>query len=186
MMTTSRRIALGFWLVLTVGLTLLYVARPDLIDPANLVALLRQSGPWVMAGYVVVSLLRPVTLIPSTVLIVVGTLLFPDRYWTVFAVSLGCIVATSGLIYYFFDFLGLAEVFERRHAARVRWLEQQVSQRGFWIVAGWSVFPFVPTDAICYVAGSLRMPIGKFLLAVTIGEIPIVTFYVTGGTWLFG
>ena len=185
-MTTSRRIALGFWLTATVGLSLLYVARPELIEPANLVGALRQSGSWVMAGYVVVSLLRPVTLIPSTVLIIVGTLLFPDRYWTVFAVSLGGIVASAALIYYFFDFLGLAELFERRHAARVRWLEEQVRRRGFWIVAGWSVFPFVPTDAICYAAGSLRMPIGKFLLGVTVGEIPVVAFYVTGGTWLFG
>ena len=185
-MTTSRRIALGFWLVLTVGLSVLYFARPDLIAPANVVGALRQSGPWVMAGYVVVSLLRPVTLIPSTVLIVVGTLLFPDRYWTVFAVSLAGIVASAALIYYFFDYLGLAELFERRHAARVRWLEDQVRRRGFWIVAGWSVFPFVPTDAICYAAGSLRMPIAKFLLGVTVGEIPVVAFYVTGGTWLFG
>ena len=185
-MTTSRRIALGFWLTLTVGLSLLYAARPDLIDPANLVALLRQSGTWVMTGYVVVSFLRPVTLIPSTVLIIVGTLLFPDRYWTVFAVALGSTVATASMIYYFFDFLGLAGVFERKHAARVRWMKEQVHRHGFWIVAGWSVFPFVPTDAICYVAGSLRMPIAKFLIAVAIGKIPLVTFYVTGGTWFFG
>ncbi len=185
-MSTSRRIALGFWLVLTAGLSALYVARPDLIDPTNLVTVLRQSGPLVMVGYVVVSLARPVTLIPSTVLIVVGTLLFPDRYWTVFAISLGCVVASSGLVYWFFDFLGLAELFERKHAERIRWLEAQIARRGFWIVAGWSVFPFVPTDVICYVAGSLRMPFGRFLLAVTLGELPIVTFYVTGGAWLFG
>lgn len=185
-MTTGRRIALGFWLTVTVGLGALYVVRPDLIEPARLVGVLRQSGPFVLLGYVVVSVVRPVTLIPSTVLIVVGTLLFPDRYWTVFTVSLGGVVASAALIYYFFDFLGLAELFERRHAARVRWLEEQIRLRGFWIVVGWSVFPAVPTDAICYVAGSLRMPIGKFLLGVTLGEIPVVAFYVTGGTWLFG
>ena len=185
-MTTGRRIALGFWLTVTVGLGVLYVARPDLIEPANLVRVLRQSGPFVMLGYVVVSVIRPVTLIPSTALVVVGTLLFPDRYWTVFAVSLGGVVVSATLIYYFFDFLGLAELFERRHAARLRWLETQIHRRGVWIVAGWSVFPFVPTDAICYVAGSLRMPIGKFVLGVTLGEIPVVALYVTGGTWLFG
>ncbi len=185
-MTTGRRIALGFWLTATVGLGVLYVARPDLIEPANLVRVLRQSGPFVMLGYVVVSVLRPVTLIPSTALVVVGTLLFPDRYWTVFAVSLGGVVVSATLIYYFFDFLGLAELFERRHAARLRWLETQIHRRGVWIVAGWSVFPFVPTDAICYVAGSLRMPIWKFVLGVTLGEIPVVALYVTGGTWLFG
>ena len=185
-MTTSRRIAFGFWLTVTAGLSVLYAARPDLVEPAQLVDVLRRSGPFVLPGYVVVSVLRPVTLAPSTVLIVVGTLLFPDRYWTVFAVSLGGVVASAALIYYFFDFLGLAELFERRHAARVRWLEAQIRRRGFWIVAGWSVFPFVPTDAICYVAGSLRMPIGRFLLGVTLGEIPVVAFYVTGGAWLFG
>ena len=185
-MTTGRRIALGFWLTVTVGLGVLYVARPDLIEPANLVRVLRQSGPFVMLGYVVVSVLRPVTLIPSTALVVVGTLLFPDRYWTVFAVSLGGVVVSATLIYYFFDFLGLAELFERRHAARLRWLETQIHRHGVWIVAGWSVFPFVPTDAICYVAGSLRIPIGKFVLGVTFGEIPVVALYVTGGTCLFG
>lgn len=185
-MTTGRRIALGFWLAVTAGLGVLYGARPELLEPANLVAVLRQSGSFVLPGYAVVSVLRPVTLVPSTVLIVAGTLLFPDRYWTVFAVSLGGVVASAALIYRFFDFLGLAEAFERRHAARVRWLEEQMRRRGLWIVAGWSVFPFVPTDVVCYVAGSLRMPLGKFLLGVTLGEIPVVAFYVTGGTWLFG
>ncbi len=185
-MTTGRRIALGFWLAVTVGLGALYIARPDLIEPSRLVVALRQSGSFVMLGYVALSVVRPVTLIPSTVLIVVGTLLFPDRWWTVFAVSLGGVVASAALIYCFFDFLGLSELFERRHAARLRWLEQQIRVRGLWIVAGWSVFPFVPTDAICYVAGSLRMPLGRFLLGVTLGEIPVVAFYVTGGTWLFG
>ena len=184
-MTTSRRIACGFWLAVTLALGVLYARRPELIEPANLVGFLRGSGPFVLLAYVAVSVLRPVTLVPSTVLIVAGTLLFPERYVLVFSVSLAAVVASAALIYYFFDFLGLAELFERRHAARVRWLEEQVRTRGFWIVAGWSVFPFVPTDVICYVAGSLRMPVGKYLLAVTVGEIPIVAFYVAGGTWLF-
>ena len=90
------------------------------------------------------------------------------------------------LIYYFFDFLDLAEVFDRRHPTQIRWLEEHLRQRGFWIVVGWSAFPFVPTDAICYVAGMLKMPVAKFLVGVAIGEIPIVAFYVAGGTWVFG
>ena len=184
-MTTARRIACGFWLAVTLTLGALYAQRPDLIEPANLVGALRQAGPFVLLAYVALSVLRPVTLVPSTALILVGTLLFPERYGLVFVVSLACIVASAALIYYFFDFLGLAELFERRHAARVRWLGEQVRARGFWIVAGWSAFPFVPTDVICYVAGSLRMPVGKYLLGVTLGEIPIVAFYVAGGTWLF-
>ena len=185
-MTPARRIALGVWLMATTGLSILYVMRPELINPVNLVALLRQTGTLVLFGYIVVSILRPVTLVPSTVLIVVGTLLFPDRPVLVFVVSLLGVAVSSALIYYFFDILGLAAIFERRHPSQIRWLEDQLRQRGLWIVVGWSVFPFVPTDAICYVAGTVRMPIGKFLSGVAIGEIPIIAFYVAGGTWLFG
>jgi uncharacterized membrane protein YdjX (TVP38/TMEM64 family) len=50
--------------------------------------------------------------------------------------------------------------------------------KGFWLVVGWSMFPFVPTDAICYVAGTLRMHVGKFAAGVALGELPIVAFYV--------
>jgi len=185
-MTPVRQIALGVWLVGTIGLSILYATRQELINPINLVVLLRQTGTWVLLGYVVVSILRPVTLVPSTVLIVVGTLLFPDRPVLVFVVSLLGVAVSSALIYYFFDILGLAAIFERRHPSQIRWLEDQLRQRGLWIVVGWSVFPFVPTDAICYVAGTVRMPIGKFLSGVAIGEIPIIAFYVAGGTWLFG
>ena len=126
---------------------------------------------------------------PSTVLIVVGHAALPGPApgWSS-AVSLAGVVGVgSAVIYYFFDFLGLAQLFERKHsrahpvaggpdAADAAWL----------IVVGWSVFPFVPTDAICYVAGTLRMPIGRILLGVTLGKVPLVGFYVAGGTWVFG
>ena len=58
-MTPGRRIALGFWLTVTVGLSALYFARPDLIDPVNLVGALRRAGAFVMLGYVVVSVCVP-------------------------------------------------------------------------------------------------------------------------------
>ncbi|MFP6572172.1 MAG: hypothetical protein VB674_06120, partial [Vicinamibacterales bacterium] len=106
-MTPARRIALGVWLMATTGLSILYVMRPELINPVNLVALLRQTGTLVLFGYIVVSILRPVTMVPSTVLIVVGMLLFPDRYILVFVISVMGVVVSSALIYYFFDVLGL-------------------------------------------------------------------------------
>ena len=186
-MTRAKRIALSVWLTLTVALGAVYALYPELIEPTRLVEHLRlQAGPFVVGSYVVLSLFRPLTLVPSTVLIVVGTILFPDNYIVIFVTSLAGIVVSAGLIYYFFEYLGLAEIFEQRHSKRIRWLEEKLRQHGFWIVMGWSVFPFVPTDVICYVAGSLRMHLGKFLLAVAVGEIPIVVFYIGGSVWLFG
>ena len=185
-MPRIRRIALGLWVLLVVTLTVLYAVNPELVRPEGLVDALRQSGQPVLLAYVVLSVVRAFTLIPSTVLIIVGTLLFPGRPWFVMISSLGGVVASAVLIYFFFEFLGLGELFERTHARRVRWLEQQMNQKGFWLVVGWSAFPFVPTDVICYVAGTLRMHLGKFAAGVALGEVPIVGFYVWAGGMVFG
>ncbi len=181
-----RLIALGLWIALVLVWSVLYAVRPDLLEPERMVATLRASGQSALVGYIALSCLRPFTLIPSTVLIVVGTLLFPDRSWFVMISSLGGVVLSALLIYYFFEFLGIAAIFERRHAPRVRWLERQMLHKGFWLVVAWAMFPFVPTDVICYVAGTLRMPVGRFAAGVALGELPVVAFYVLATSELFG
>ena len=185
-MPRIRRIALGLWVVLILTLTALYAVSPELLRPETLVDVLRRSGQSVLVVYVLLCLVRAFTLIPSTVFVIVGALLFPDRPWFVMLSSLGGVVASAALVYLFFDFLGIGELFERRHARRLRWLEAQMNTHGFWLVLAWSAFPFVPTDAICYVAGTLRMHFGKFTAGVTLGELPIVGFYVLAGGVLFG
>ena len=180
-MPRIRQIALALWVLLMLTLTGVYAMNPEWLEPAVVLTALRQSGQPVLLGYVVLSILRPFTLIPSTVLIVVGVLLFPNQPQFVMVSSLAGIVASAALVYYFFEFLGLGEFFERKHANRVRWLEKQMEQKGFWIVLAWSAFPFVPTDAICYVAGTLRMRFWKFACGVALGELPIVGFYVMAG-----
>ena len=172
-------------MLLLLALTVLYAANPELLRPEALVEILRQSGQPVLLAYFILSLVRAFTLIPSTVLIIVGTLLFPTQQWFVMISSLVGVVASAALVYFFFEFLGLGELFARQHARRVRWLEDQTSRRGFWIVLAWSAFPFVPTDVVCCVAGTLRMHFGKFVAAVTLGELPIVSFYVLAGSKWF-
>jgi uncharacterized membrane protein YdjX (TVP38/TMEM64 family) len=112
------------------------------------------------------------------VLIVVLTLFYPDRPWFVTVISLTDIVLAALRVYCFFEFLGLGDVFERKHGRRVWWLEGQMHLRGFWLVVGRSMFPFVSTDVACYVAGTLRMPLQKCVVGVALGELPIVVFYV--------
>lgn len=178
-MPRIRLIALVVWAASVVALSVLYVLRPELLDPERVAGVLRGSGQPVLLGYVVLNVVRAFTLVPATVLVVAGTLLFPERPWFVTGSALGGAVASALLIYYFFDFLGLGDPFERRHGARVRRLEAQMArQGGFWLVVGWSAFPFAPTDVICYVAGTLRMPVARFGAAVALGKLPIVVFYV--------
>jgi uncharacterized membrane protein YdjX (TVP38/TMEM64 family) len=185
-MPRIRLIALVLWGASVLVLSGLYALRPDLLEPERVAGVLRGSGQPVLLGYVVLNVVRAFTLVPSTVLIIAGTLLFPDRPWFVMTSSLGGVVVSALLIYYFFDFLGLGALFERRHAARVRRLEQEMARRGFWLVTGWSAFPFVPTDVICYVAGTLRMPVARFAAGVALGELPIVAFYVWATRTLVG
>ena len=130
-MPRVRRIALGLWLLTVLVLSVLYAVNPELLSPESLVNGLRASGQPLLLAYVVFSVGRAFTLVPSTVLIIVGTLLFPSQGWFVMVSSLAGIVASAALIYFLFEFLGLEEFFERRHAARVRWLEEQMSRRGF-------------------------------------------------------
>ena len=178
-MPRIRLIALIVWAASVAALSVLYAARPDLLEPERVAAGLRGSGQPVLLGYVALNVLRAFTLVPATVLVVAGTLLFPDRPWFVAGSALGGAVASALLIYYFFDFLGLGDLFDRRHAALVRRLEARMARRGgFWLVAGWSAFPLTPTDVICYVAGTLRMPVGRFAAAVALGKTPLVAFYV--------
>lgn len=185
-MPRIRRIALGCWAILMAAAGVFYTVRPELLQPDVLVEVLRQSGQPILWAYIVLNVVRAFTLIPSTALIVAGTLLFPDRPGFVIASSLAGSVVSAWIIFRFFEFLGLGDLISRRHASRLQWLECQVRRKGFWIVAGWAVLPFTPTDLICYVAGTLRMPVGRFLAAILLGKLPLVTFYVGAGTLLFG
>ena len=49
-------------------------------------------------------------------------------------------------------------------------IQRLLERHGLPIVIGWSFFPLLPTDAVCYVAGVVRMRIAKVLLGVAIGE----------------
>jgi uncharacterized membrane protein YdjX (TVP38/TMEM64 family) len=52
---------------------------------------------------------------------------------------------------------------------------------GFFFVALWAFFPLVPTDLVCYVAGTTKMNYLKFILAVCAGELILCSFYIFFG-----
>ena len=100
-MPRIRGIALGLWVIFVVALMTLYAVNPGLLQPEALVDVLRQSGQPVLLAYVVLSIVRAFTLIPSTVLIVAGMLLFPDRPGFVMVSSLAGIVVSAAIVYFF-------------------------------------------------------------------------------------
>ena len=177
-----RKIAITIWLFIILGGIVAYFVWPDPFTPTNIAALLEKFRGEALLIYAVVSVLRGFTLLPSTPLVIAGTLLFPAQPWLVLAISIFGIVASSSMIYWFSELLGIADYFETRKPAAVGKIRNRLERpTGLLFVFLWAFFPLVPTDAVCYVAGSIRMSFPKFIAAIAAGELVLCSFYVLGG-----
>lgn len=162
-----------------------YITSPEKFAPQTIAARLQEFEAAVIFVYLALSILRGLALLPSTPLVIAGVLLFPNRPWLVLAVSLFGIVASSSMIYWISDVLGIARYFEHRtpeHVAKIRYRLEHPA--GLLFVVMWAFFPFVPTDAVCYVAGSIRMGFIRFIVAVFVGELILCSIYVFSGDYI--
>jgi len=181
-----RYLCLGAWLSVIVGGISFYFLSPSSFTAENIAALLTKfHGPvWIL--YLLLSALRGFTLLPSTPLVLAGTMLYPQQPFLVLVISLFGIVISSSMIYWFSDLLGFDEYFESKkphHVEKIRTKLEHPLGLGF--VSLWAFFPLVPTDAVCYVAGSIRMHFAKFIAAVFIGELILCSVYVFAGGRIF-
>ena len=184
--TIIRYLCLGAWLSVIVGGISFYFLSPSSFTAENIAALLTKfHGPvWIL--YLLLSALRGFTLLPSTPLVLAGTMLYPQQPFLVLVISLFGIVISSSMIYWFSDLLGFDEYFESKkphHVEKIRTKLEHPLGLGF--VSLWAFFPLVPTDAVCYVAGSIRMHFAKFITAVFIGELILCSVYVFAGGRIF-
>ena len=184
--TIIRYLCLGAWLSVIVGGISFYFLSPSSFTAENIAALLTKfHGPvWIL--YLLLSALRGFTLLPSTPLVLAGTMLYPQQPFLVLMISLFGIVISSSMIYWFSDLLGFDEYFESKkphHVEKIRTKLEHPLGLGF--VSLWAFFPLVPTDAVCYVAGSIRMHFAKFIAAVFIGELILCSGYVFAGGRIF-
>lgn len=173
------------WALLIVGCIAYFVSYPAHFKPETIASFLSNSYHSIWPIYLAISILRGFTLLPSTPLVIAGTLLFPSHPWMVLAISISGIVLSSTLIYYFSDLLGFDEFFESRKPRFVEKVRARLEHpAGIAFVFLWAFFPLVPTDAVCYVAGSSRMNFAKFITAITAGELILCSFYIFSGSYL--
>lgn len=86
------------------------------------------------------------------------------------------------MIYFFAEYLGLHEYFEGHKPELTHKIKAKLEHpTGFLFVALWAFFPLVPTDLVCYLAGTTMMNYWKFIAAVLVGETILCTFYVYFG-----
>lgn len=170
------------WLLLVVICASLLFIFPDAVSRDSISEFLGGLGTLALIVYILLSLSRALLMIPCTPFVLAGGITFPDMPVLVMAISYAGIVAGAYLVYSFPSFGSYDEYLEEKYPEKVKVLEEKLhGAYAFWIVAGWSCFPLVPTDLICYVAGVVKMPFKKMATAVVIGEIPLVTLYVLVG-----
>ena len=139
-------------------------------------------GALALGVYILLSLSRALLMIPCTPFVLAGGISFPESPLLVMAISFAGIVAGAFLVYSFPSFGSYDELLERKYPDKVLLLKEKLhGAYAFWIVAGWSFFPLVPTDVICYVAGLVKMPFKKMVTALVAGEFPLVALYVYVG-----
>jgi uncharacterized membrane protein YdjX (TVP38/TMEM64 family) len=180
--TSWRRVGLWIWILGAVATLVVVATHPSAFTPQRLAGLLGQHQSWFLLLFLVLSVARAFVLLPATPLVLAGALVFPDRPWTVLGISLVSIALASTLIYCFADWIGVRAQVDRAAPRQIAAIERGVRHPlGAVFVAAWAFFPAVPTDLVCGVAGTVRMPFATFLSAVLVGEGVLCALYVFGG-----
>lgn len=177
-----RMVCLAVWLMAILAGVGSYLMYPQAFTAENIAAFLLRFQGEIWLVYLAMSTLRGFSLLPSTPLVIAGTLLFPGQSLAVLSVSIVGILLSSSMIYAFSEYLGFSDFFENHkpeltHRIRAR-LERPT---GCLFVAVWAFFPLVPTDLVCYLAGTTRMNYWKFIAAVWAGEMILCSFYIFFG-----
>lgn len=173
------------WLLLIIAGVGVYLYSPNSFTQENISVFIKNQNSNLLVIYLIISLIRGVFLLPSTPFVLAGTLLFPDNLPLVFFISMIGIMGTAILLYYASYYLEFDKLFGQKHSEKYDKVTAKINKHGFWIVLGWAFFPLVPTDLICYAAGTIKMNLSKYLLAIFIGEAVLVFIYLYLGNLMF-
>ena len=181
----AKRFCVAVWIAIPVTCLAIYIYDPRSFTAESIAAFLKHFENEILFAYLGISIARGLTLLPSTPLVIAGTMIFPESPALVLLISIFGIFVSSSMIYFFSDHLGFSEYFERKRPEQIHKIKRQLEKPlGIFFVFIWAFFPFVPTDAICYVAGTSRMTFWKFIIAILLGEFVLCSFYVFSGGYL--
>lgn len=175
------------WGSILVALVLVYINSPEVLSPKAIVDFISPFQGSALVIYTLITLIRGFFLIPSTPFVIGGALIFPDQLLLVLVISMLGVLFSATLLYFFSSSLGMAEKFERRYPTKTNhWKLLLKRPSSTFVVLGWSFFPLVPTDLICYVAGLVKMPFQNMIFGVFVGELVLDVIYIYfGGDFFF-
>ena len=177
-----RWICILIWLGVVITCISIYLYDPSGFSANTIAEFVLRFDHEVLFIYAALSILRGFTLLPSTPLVIAGTLIYPEQPLLVLFISLAGILLSSTMIYYFSEFLGFSDYFENHKPKLTHKLKAKLEHPlGFLFVALWAFFPLVPTDLVCYLAGTTKMNYWKFIAAVFVGELILCVCYIFFG-----
>lgn len=172
-----KSILLSFWFTLLLSGLILFLMLPEKFSAGAIASFMQRFGSYVLAIYCLVSILRGLTLIPSTPFVFAGLLLFQNQPFLVLIISMIGIAFSTTLIYFFSHLLNLDKAIQKIYPQEK--LQKKLNSHfGIFFVFLWSFFPIVPTDAVSFAAGVVRMNFVKFIVAVLLGELIICSGYI--------
>ncbi|MEM7103461.1 MAG: VTT domain-containing protein [Bacteroidota bacterium] len=189
MIATLHRVVYWLWIGTIVFLAIYLIVFPSTLSAENLEYFLSKFGTSLLVSYIAVSFIRGFLMIPSSPFVLAGGILLPQSPMLIIIISLAGIMFSATLIYYFSDSIGLNEALQKKYPKLINPVMEKLSKpKAIWLVIFWSMFPLVPTDLICYIAGVVKMPFSRMMLGLFIGELPLVMAYVYLGksilTWI--
>lgn len=164
----------------------IYIIYPESFTPKVISAFLEDNESNIWLWYIIISIVRAIFFVPSTVLVLTGVILFPNEPWAVFFVSMLGIITGASLIYFGAEWLRPEALYKKKSlATKMETIHNKMERFGPLIILIWAFIPVVPTDLICYISGTIKLSYWKFILALTIGEAVLVSAYVFAGQGLF-
>ncbi len=181
-MNKSRKIFFILWILIAVLFVSTYIFNKPFVQAA-VTSLLSTPPIWAYSILFILGSIRGFTLLPSTLLIIVGLVFIPPV--PLFIIILAGIIISSISVYYFFEYLHIDRLLKEKYRPLIEKGSAYLSKYELPVIIFWSMTPFLPTDLICYLAGTARVNIGKFILGIIIGEAIICAVYIFGGLALF-
>jgi uncharacterized membrane protein YdjX (TVP38/TMEM64 family) len=152
----------------------------ETVTPRGVHEWVRRAGVWAPAAYLAGFLLRPLTLVPLTLWLVVGGVAFGWLWGAAYAL-LGVNIGAAAV---FLTARGLGRDALERLLGRLR---RGREPRGVWgtrLVLSLQLFPFMPHDLLNAAAGCSSMSYWRFLVGSALGTLPFIVLYTYAGSVL--
>lgn len=172
------------WLFLIICLLGYYCYNPTIFEKENIAKVLSQCKGYGLLILFFLHIFRSFTMLPPTLLIFAGVIMYPDRLLELLVISVVGSVISGALAYYFSDKMDFQAWLNKNKKAFEKVKNGLDSTYGSLFIVGWIMFPFVPTDVISYTAGATQTNFTKYIIAFLIGKIILCSVYIYGGEFI--